>query len=77
MQKLDFTIPAFGERTVQSPISLSGRNDDYIANYEDDTQRILYNIDTSQDARTLNFAQSDLLEKAGPREKIYFNPVSY
>jgi len=75
MQKLDFTIPAFGERTVQSPISLSWRNDDYMANYVDDTQRILYDINASQDTQILNFTQSDLLEKAGPREKIYFNPA--
>ena len=75
MQKLDFTIPTFGERTIQSPVSLSERNDDYIANYVDDSDRILYNIDTSQDAEVINFTRTDLLEKAGPREKIFFNPA--
>lgn len=75
MQKLDFTIPAFGERTIQSPVSLSQRNNDYIANYVEDTDRILYNINTSRDIHSINFTQSDLLEKAGPREKIYFNPA--
>jgi len=75
MQKLDFTIPTFGERTIQSPVSLSERNNDYIANYVEDTKRILYNIDTSHDAQAINFTEVDLLEKAGPREKIFFNPA--
>jgi 6-phosphofructokinase 1 len=75
MQKIDFTIPTFGERTIQSPVSLSERNNDYIANYVEDTERIIYNIDTSRDTQVINFTQGDLLEKAGPREKIYFNPA--
>ncbi|MBN2181954.1 MAG: ATP-dependent 6-phosphofructokinase [Sedimentisphaerales bacterium] len=74
MQKFDFTIPAFEERSVQSPVSLSERNDDYIANYVEDNERIIYNIETTRDERSISFTQTDLIEKAGPREKIYFNP---
>lgn len=75
MQNLDFTITSFGERTVQSPITLSARDDDYIANYVNDDECVIYNIETDRDAQTFNFSQSDLIEKAGPRKKIYFNPA--
>jgi len=75
MKKLDFTIPALGKRTVQSPIALSKLNDDFIANYVDDNQRIVYDIETTQDATTLDFTGNELLEIAGPREKIYFDPA--
>jgi 6-phosphofructokinase 1 len=75
MQKLDFTIPVLGEATVQSPISLSKGRNDYVANYVDENQYILYDIETSKGVPAYKFEQSGLLEKAGPREKIYFDPA--
>jgi 6-phosphofructokinase 1 len=72
MEKLDFTIPVLGKRTVQSPISLSKRKDDFVADYVDDDQCIVYNIETGRGAPAPSFTKSNLLEKAGPREKIYF-----
>ena len=74
MEKLDFTIPVLGKATVQSTIHLSKERDDYLSNYVQDDQYILYNIETSVGSHS-NFAQKELLEKAGPREKIYFDPA--
>jgi len=75
VEKLDFTVPALGKATVQSPISLSKQRDDYIANYVADNQCILYDIEANRDAPAYSFGHSELLEKAGPREKIYFKPA--
>jgi 6-phosphofructokinase 1 len=75
MEKLDFTIATLGGRTIPSPILLSKKRGDYLANYVDDNKRVLYDIETSIDATDLSFPRSELLERAGPREKIYFNPA--
>ncbi len=76
MEKFDFSIGSLGKRTVQSPVSLSKEMGDYIANYTDDNQCVLYDIKTSADAPVRNFERSELLERAGPREKIYFEPAN-
>ena len=75
MDKPDFTIKTLGEPTIDSPVGLSSRSGDYIANYTDDSERIVYDIATRSRATSLSFEESDLIEKAGPREKIYFDPA--
>jgi 6-phosphofructokinase 1 len=75
MKNLDFTIPSLGKRTVQSPISLSKRGGDLMSDYVNDDQRIFYDVETTADAPAPSFAQSELLEIAGPREQIYFDPA--
>jgi len=75
MEKLDFSIPVLGKCTVQSPISLSKRIGDYMANYVSDDEYIIYDIETTVNAPTRSLARNELLEKAGPREKIYFGPA--
>ncbi|MEN6320055.1 MAG: ATP-dependent 6-phosphofructokinase [Syntrophaceae bacterium] len=64
----DFSIQDLGERTIQSPVNVSY--------YTSDKKRILYNIYlehyrdyTTPDGEPLS------LEVAGPREKIFFDPV--
>lgn len=74
-EELDFTIPVLGKATVQSPILLSKGTDDYVASYVDDDQYVFYDIETSVGAPSHNFTQRELLEKAGPREKVYFEPA--
>jgi len=71
MKKLDFTISTLGKATGQSPVSLSTQNDDYVANYVSDNQRVLYDIESVPSAKK----PPAMLEKAGPREKIYFDPA--
>lgn len=75
MQKPDFTVSTLGERTRPSPVKLSTVDDDYIANYTDDSEYIIYDIETTPGAAQRTFAKDQLLEKAGPRQKIYFNPA--
>ena len=76
MEQLDFTIPTLGKATVQSPISLSKQQGDCLANYVQDDEYVRYDIETSADATPADFELRGLLEKAGPREKIYFDPAT-
>lgn len=70
----DFTISTLGPCKVDSPIQLSKTEGDFIANYVSDDEFIRYNVDTTLEETCKPLEKKDLLEKAGPREKIYFNP---
>jgi 6-phosphofructokinase 1 len=68
IENCDFTIQDLGERTMPSPV--------HVSYYTPDSKRVLYNIYlehfkdiTTQDGAPLS------LEVAGPREKIFFDPV--
>jgi 6-phosphofructokinase 1 len=47
---------------------------DLMANYVRDDEFILYNIDAKPGSYSYEYTAQDLLEKAGPREKVYFSP---
>ena len=70
----DFTIEKIGIPEIISPIKLSKKDGDFIANYVSDEDGVMFNIEKnmsdSQMPRT-----SQWLEKAGPREKIFYNPA--
>ena len=72
--KFDFTIEELGERKVPSPIKLSNTYGDFVANYVKDTEYVRYNLNVKQDTTDADFSSNNLMEKAGPREHIYFNP---
>lgn len=74
-ESLDFTITSLGKATINSPINLSKEDDDFIANYMTDDERILYDIDTNKNSSTIKLNSKRLIERAGPREKIYFDPA--
>lgn len=74
MEKNDFTIKTLGNRTFPSPIKLSTVNDDFLANYTDDSEHIIYDIASTVDSPPRSFTKAQLLEKAGPRSEIYFDP---
>ncbi|MBE6344304.1 MAG: ATP-dependent 6-phosphofructokinase [Spirochaetaceae bacterium] len=72
----DFTIDELGPCKVTSPIQLSKEHNDYRANYVTDEEFIRYNIDVEsncEEDQTEAF-KHNLIQKAGPRELIYFNP---
>ncbi|UCG55788.1 MAG: ATP-dependent 6-phosphofructokinase [Phycisphaerales bacterium] len=73
--KVDFRIRLLGKPSVKSPIWLSKENGDYVANYVSDDQYIVYDIETCADAPARSFARTEILEIAGPRETIYFDPA--
>jgi 6-phosphofructokinase 1 len=71
-QSLDFNVPDLGARSVQSPMAFSNTVGDAMANYVTDDDRIQW-ISGSTGAGAAKL-DSGLLEKAGPRERIYFSP---
>ena len=72
----DFSIDELGSCKVLSPIRLSKERNDYIANYVTDNEFIRYNLDVYNDSSESDVEElkHNLIEKAGPREYIYFNP---
>ena len=72
-ETLDFTIEELGPRNIKSPITMSKRKGDFIANYVSDEEFIIYNT-SARLGEQVPLERSQVLEKAGPREMIYFMP---
>ncbi|MBT3274139.1 MAG: ATP-dependent 6-phosphofructokinase [Spirochaetales bacterium] len=70
----DFSVEALGKAKTPSPITYSTVEGDELANYVRDEEHIQYDIevDTGQDIAAPG--KSQLLQLAGPRQKIYFSP---
>lgn len=71
----DFQIQNFGECKYDSPLKLSTITGDFLTDYVKDDERVLYHntvsgikADLAVDGEMCSF------EKAGPRQKIFFNP---
>ena len=73
--KYDFTVESLGECKVRSPIELSREHGDFRATYVKDTSFVRNAVNVFADAPTEADDMSNLMEKAGPREYIYFNPA--
>jgi 6-phosphofructokinase 1 len=73
MAVYDFTIPRLGTPNVQSPIKLSKKTGDLIANYVTDEEYIIYDVNVKPGSTVL-FSKESCIEKAGPREQIFFDP---
>jgi 6-phosphofructokinase 1 len=71
----NFGIRRLGECTHDSPIALSNKSDDCIANYVTDDQRVVYQVDFDASAGNQPLVSAGLLEKAGPRQRIFFDPA--
>jgi len=70
----DFTVERLGECNIKSPIAMSTTHGAGIANYVPDDQFI--RLDTLIKLGEQEPAEKpDFLERAGPREMIYFNPA--
>jgi 6-phosphofructokinase 1 len=74
LENLDFTIPNLGKANVASPIKMSKVRGDNRVNYVDETEVYLYNIAAQVGQESKPVKLKECLEKAGPREQIYFNP---
>ncbi|HOV63917.1 MAG TPA: 6-phosphofructokinase, partial [Spirochaetia bacterium] len=72
--ELDFTVPNLGERKIPSPILMSKVEGDSIANYVDDDERIIFELEGKAGERRRVYRKEELVEVAGPRETIFFNP---
>ncbi|MCQ2590360.1 MAG: 6-phosphofructokinase, partial [Treponema sp.] len=73
-EKYDFTIDSLGPCTIQSPIKLSTAHGDYTANYVRDSSYVINDVNVFDTSKPIVLDSSNLMEKAGPREKIYFDP---
>jgi len=72
----DFTIKTLGVAKIDSPIVMSIENGDGLANYVSDEQKILFSNDTKINEKgKVSPKFEDVVEVAGPRQKIYFNPT--
>ncbi len=70
----DFSIPSLGERKILSPISYSTVEGDDIANYVEDDEGVLFDLTMPREGGTRTWSPDELLEPAGPRERIFFSP---
>jgi 6-phosphofructokinase 1 len=73
MESYDFDIPSLGPTVIPSPMSLSRAEGDFLADYVRDDDYILYDI-TAKGGKNTPWNKRGLIERAGPREMIYFDP---
>jgi len=69
----DFTVATLGRCAVQSPLGLAPKAGQGRPGFVPDDRFIRYKIDAKPDEESVA-SRSELLEVAGPREKIYFSP---
>lgn len=74
-----FIVPVLGPRAIRSPLHFSSTRGDSIANYvgDEETVRWMSGTYARKDETIDAFGCSGIieLEKAGPRELLYFNPA--
>jgi 6-phosphofructokinase 1 len=70
---LDFSVPILGKCGIPSPIILSTKSGDSLSNYVADDEFIRVDVDTKEGSQG-DLSRTQLLEKAGPRQQIYFAP---
>jgi len=69
----DFTIETLGACSIDSPIRLSNTVGDKVPNFVPESRLIRYRIDAAPGEQP-PVDRKELLETAGPRQKIYFSP---
>ncbi|WP_028975410.1 ATP-dependent 6-phosphofructokinase [Spirochaeta cellobiosiphila] len=69
-QKLNFAVEYLGDRKVKSPLDPEGKR----VNFVTDEEFIRFDIYANMGQEPRELDHSDLLEKAGPRENLYFHP---
>ncbi|OEK09257.1 diphosphate--fructose-6-phosphate 1-phosphotransferase [Flavivirga aquatica] len=71
----NFKIHTIGKATINSPLDLSKKRGDKIFNFVTENEKIIYNIFYENYNKCLKKNIMPLyMEKAGPREQIFFNP---
>jgi len=74
MNNFDFNtdIPTLGEAKIISPLKRNTKSGKPVKRFVSDEARII--VDVQMDHQKTNGAKINSFEKAGPREKIYFDP---
>ncbi|MBN2443725.1 MAG: ATP-dependent 6-phosphofructokinase [Spirochaetales bacterium] len=76
LKQEDLQIDSFGIPNIQSPLGLSTVNGDLIANYVADDATVIISDDKNEIMNSIKSGKGiAAFEKAGPRERIYFDPV--
>jgi len=71
----DFIVSELGEPRFESPLGLSKVDGDYLTNYVPNDERVLYNVSWNSVQKCLQENRQPItFERAGPREKIFFEP---
>lgn len=71
----NFIVKKLGEPKYNSPLNLSKVNGDFLTNYIDDDERVLFSVSYKQVFEKIKNGEIPCsFEKAGPRDKIFFNP---
>jgi len=70
---LDFSVPALGTCSIPSPIVLSTGSGDSLADYAGDEEFVRYEVKAAAGPQP-ELDRHSLLQKAGPRQRIYFGP---
>ncbi|EKD27946.1 MAG: hypothetical protein ACD_79C00488G0002 [uncultured bacterium] len=70
---VNFIIPTLGKAKIKSPIKLSKDNADFISNYVTDDKFVLHDVFATP-GKIVSYNAETLLEIAGPREFIFFDP---
>ncbi|HOK41040.1 MAG TPA: ATP-dependent 6-phosphofructokinase [bacterium] len=74
--KNEFSVKSLGKCTINSPLKLSNVIGDGIFNYVSDDEKVIFDVSLSNFKKCLKTKKEPLaFEKAGPREKIFFEPV--
>ena len=71
---LDFTVENLGKCNIKSPIAMSTTAGDGVANYVSDNMLVRLGTEAKIGAQQ-PIKRSQVLERAGPREMIYFSPA--
>ncbi len=71
----ELNIQTLGKANFDSPLRLSKIDGDYLTNYIEEKERVLFNSSLCKLKEELDAGLEPLsFEKAGPREKIFFDP---
>lgn len=75
MKPEDFHINTLGPCRIKSPIGLSKVKGDHIFNFIEESEKVLFDVIWNDKSKSNGKAPTPLLmETAGPREHIYFDP---
>ncbi len=72
--KYDFTVPSLGPCNIPNPIGYDSGQGSLPVKYVSDDEAIVFNVYAQKGQASPDYDPSELMEKAGPREKIYFQP---
>ncbi|PKL46732.1 MAG: diphosphate--fructose-6-phosphate 1-phosphotransferase [Candidatus Riflebacteria bacterium HGW-Riflebacteria-2] len=76
LKHADLVIDTLGNPEIDSPLKLSKIDGDFLTNYVEENERVLFNNSLCEVKAEMAGGREPLsFEKAGPREKIFFDPA--